>query len=339
MVLGMDYLVAFSVAFFVVLLTTPLVRFLARKTGFVDVPSQRKAHRRPTPLLGGLSVLVGFLGAMAMGMYLLREPITPRLLGFLGGGLLVFLIGLVDDRVGLSPTTKLCGQLAAGLLLLFAGNTNGLITNGWMDISLSLLWVVGLINAFNFLDNMDGISSGITFIASCAFLVICVFHGQMMTAVLAAAAAGASLAFLRFNFNPASIFLGDAGAMFMGYVMASVGLMSTWHQSSHLFMLVPVLILGYPIFDISLVTMTRWLDGRGICEPGKDHSSHRLASLIASPRGSVWIIYGLCAGLALCGVLLCCRLTLTSALIIGPAVALGLFWLGRLLSGVPVQRS
>jgi UDP-GlcNAc:undecaprenyl-phosphate GlcNAc-1-phosphate transferase len=333
----MNYVVAFSVAFFVVLLTTPLVRFLAKKTGFMDVPSQRKAHKRPTPLLGGLSVFGGFLAAVALGIYLFGLSVSPRFLGFLGGGFLVFLIGLVDDRVGLSPATKLSGQLAAGLLLLFSGNTNGLITNGWMDISLSLLWVVGLINAFNFLDNMDGISSGITFIASCAFLVICAYHGQIMTAVLAAAAAGASLAFLRFNFNPASIFLGDAGAMFFGYVLAAVGLMSTWHQSSHLFLLVPILILGYPIFDISLVTWTRYREGRGICEAGKDHSSHRLASLVASPRGSVWIIYALCVGLALCGVFLCCYLTVTSALVVAPIAAIGLLWLGVRLSGVPAR--
>ncbi len=335
----MTHLLAFSVAFFAVLLMTPVVRLLARKTDFMDVPSSRKAHKRPTPLLGGLSVLLGFLAAVAVGMYFVHEPVTSRFLGFLGGAFLMFLIGLVDDRVGLSPVTKLSGQLAAGLLLLFSGNTNGLITDGWMDMSLSLFWVIGIINAFNFLDNMDGISSGIAFIASMAFLVICSLQGQVLTAILAAAAAGASLAFLRFNFNPASIFLGDAGSMFLGYVMASVALMSTWHQSSHLFLLVPILILAYPIFDISLVTLTRYRAGRGITEAGKDHSSHRLAFLVRPPRGPVLVIYALCVGLGLCGVLLSHYLTLTGALIVAPLAAVGLVWLGVRLSDVPVRRS
>ncbi len=335
----MTHVLVFSVAFVVVLLATPLVRFVARKTDFVDVPSARKAHKRPTPLLGGLSILLGFLAAVGVGMYLLREPVTPRFLGFMGGAFLVFLIGLVDDRVGLSPVTKLAGQLAAGLLLLFSGNTNGLITDGWMDVSLSLFWVVGIINAFNFLDNMDGISSGIAFIASMAFLVICTLHGQLLTAILAAAAAGASLAFLRFNFNPASIFLGDAGSMFLGYVMASVALMSTWHQSAHLFLLVPILILGYPIFDISLVTLIRYREGRRITEAGKDHSSHRLASWVRPPKGPVLVIYAMCAGLAICGIILSRYLTVTSALILAPLVGAALLWLGVRLSEVPVSRS
>lgn len=335
----MTYLLAFAISFFVVLLTTPVVRMVARRMDFLDIPSKRKAHTQPTPLLGGLSVFAGFLLAAAVGLYMLGQPLSLRLLGFLGGGLLVFLIGLVDDRVGLSPVTKLMGQLAAGLLLLLSGNTNGLITNSWMDLSLSLLWVVGLINALNFLDNMDGISSGISFIASLAFLVVCAFQGQVLTAVLAAAVAGGTLAFLRFNFSPASIFLGDAGAMFLGYVLASVALMSTWHQSSHLFLLVPILILGYPIFDISLVTLTRYREGRGVCEAGKDHSSHRLASLVTPPRGPVWVIYALCSALAVGAVFLCWHLTVTRALAVAAPAALGLLWLGVRLSNVPVRRS
>jgi len=335
----MTHLLVFSVAFVVVLVMTPVVRFVARKTNFVDVPSSRKTHKSPMPLLGGLSVFLGFLAAVGVGMYLLHEPVTRRFLGFMGGAFLMFLIGLVDDRVGLSPLTKLSGQLAAGLLLLFSGNTNGLITDGWMDMSLSLFWVVGIINAFNFLDNMDGISSGIAFIASMAFLSICTLHGQLLTAILAASAAGASLAFLRFNFNPASIFLGDAGSMFLGYVMASVALMSTWHQSSHLFLLVPVLILGYPIFDICLVTLIRYREGRGIYEAGKDHSSHRLAFLVRPPKGPVLVIYAMCLALALCGVVLSRYLTVTSALIVAPLAGAGLLWLGVRLSGIPGHRS
>ena len=336
---AMTYLLAFAVAFFVVLLTTPVVRILARKTRFLDIPSNRKSHRWPTPLLGGLSVLVGFMCAAGAAIYVLREPVSARLLGFLGGGLLVFLIGLVDDRVGLSPATKLAGQLAAGLLLLLSGNTNGLITNGWMDISLSLVWVVGLVNAFNFLDNMDGVSSGIAFIAGLAFVVVAALNGQVLTAALAAALAGASLAFLRFNFNPASIFLGDAGAMFLGYVMAALALMSTWHQSSHLFLLVPIVILAYPIFDISLVTLIRYREGRGIAQAGRDHSSHRLASLVAAPRGAVLLIYAFCGVLGVGGILVGFYLTITSALIVVAPVTFGLLWLGVRLSHVPVHRS
>jgi UDP-GlcNAc:undecaprenyl-phosphate GlcNAc-1-phosphate transferase len=169
--------------------------------------------------------------------------------------------------------------------------------------------------------------------------VVLALHGHHLAAAMAAALAGASLAFLRFNFSPASIFLGDAGSMLFGYVLSAVALMSTWHQSSFLFLLVPVLILGYPIFDICLVTVIRAREGRGIAVAGRDHSSHRLASLVRAAQGPVLVIYAVSGVLGTLGVLLCCSLSLTTALLLVSPAALGLLILGFRLGHVPVQRS
>lgn len=300
----MSYLFSFLIALGAVVLVTPAIRRLALRSGFLDQPNQRKVHRTPTPLLGGVATVVGFLAAFAIGLRLNDAHFSFPVLGFLTGGIFVFLVGLVDDKYGIGPLAKLIGQIVACAFLFFSGNTNGLITSAPLDLFFSFVWVVGLMNALNFLDNMDGIAAGITFLASMGFFAIAVAHGQVMPAVIAIALAGSALAFLRFNWHPASIFLGDAGSLFFGYVLASLGLMSTWHQTSYLFLVVPVLILGYPIFDIGFVVFTRLARGTRITMPGKDHSSHRLGTLLANVRGTAIVVYGICFLLGLLGVVL-----------------------------------
>ncbi|MFH1279386.1 MAG: MraY family glycosyltransferase [Candidatus Eisenbacteria bacterium] len=300
----MSYLFPFLVALGAVVLVTPAIRRLAFRSGFLDQPNQRKVHRTPTPLLGGVATVVGFMAAFLIGIRLNEAQFSFPILGFLTGGIFVFLVGLVDDKYGIGPLAKLIGQIVACAFLFFSGNTNGLITSAPLDLFFSFLWVVGLMNAINFLDNMDGIAAGITFLASMGFFAIALAHGQVMPAVIAIALAGSALAFLRFNWHPASIFLGDAGSLFFGYVLASLGIMSTWHQTSYLFLVVPVLILGYPIFDIGFVVFTRIARGTRITVPGKDHSSHRLGTLMANVRGTAIAVYGICFLLGGIGVLL-----------------------------------
>jgi len=192
-------------------------------------------------------------------------------------------------------------------------------------------------NALNFLDNMDGIAAGITVLASLGFFVIALGKGAMVTALIAAATAGSALAFLVFNFHPASIFLGDAGSLLVGYLLASLGIMSTWHQTSHLFLLVPILILGYPIFDVTFVVLTRIARGSRIYKPGKDHSSHRIRTILANVRGTAIAVYAVCLVLALAGVLLSLtgeRGFYLSALFVAAIASLAG---GARLSRVPIQ--
>lgn len=300
----MVYLISFVTALAAVVLVTPAIRRFALRSGFLDQPNQRKSHRTPTPLLGGVATVVGFLAAFLIGLRLHEARFSFPVLGFLLGAIFVFLVGLLDDKYGMNPLAKLMGQIVGCSFLFFSGNTNGLITNAPLDLFFSFLWVVGLMNALNFLDNMDGIAAGITFLASMGFFVIALANGQVLPAVTAVALAGSALAFLRFNFHPASIFLGDAGSLFFGYVLASLGIMSTWHQTSYLFLVVPILILGYPIFDIGFVVFTRIARGTRITMPGKDHSSHRLGTLLANVRGTAIVVYGICLFLGLLGVVL-----------------------------------
>ncbi|MBN1825591.1 MAG: undecaprenyl/decaprenyl-phosphate alpha-N-acetylglucosaminyl 1-phosphate transferase [Candidatus Eisenbacteria bacterium] len=300
----MIYFVSFLVALSAVVLLTPLVRTVAVRAGFLDLPNRRKIHRNPTPLLGGLAVLLGFLVAFFLGIRLLDVSFTRPLFGFLIGALWVFLVGLADDKWGVGPLPKLFGQVIGCCFFFFSGNTNGLITSAPLDLVFSFLWVVGMMNALNFLDNMDGIAGGITVLASLGFFVIALAKGATLTALIAAATAGSALAFLLFNFHPASIFLGDAGSLLLGYLLASLGIMSTWHQTSHLFLLVPILILGYPIFDVTFVVFTRISRGSHIYKPGKDHSSHRIRTILANARGTAIAVYAICLVLALAGVFL-----------------------------------
>ncbi len=333
----MFYAVLFFVAAALVVSLTPLVRQIAYRWDFLDLPDIRKIHERPTPLLGGLAILAGFLAAFLIGAKLHELKFTFPLLGFLSGAVWIFLLGLLDDKISIGPYAKLGGQLVACVFLFFSGNTNGLITSAPLDLFFSFVWVVGLMNAVNFLDNMDGLATGITFVASMAFFTLFVLHGQVMPAMIAIGLAGSSLAFLLFNFHPASIFLGDAGSLLFGYVLATLGIMSTWHQDSYLYLLVPVLILGYPIFDVSFVVFTRIARGSSIAQPGKDHSTHRLGTLLTNVRGTAAVVYAICLLLALVGISLSFTRELSiymAALFLSAGVSLSC---GALLSRVPVQ--
>lgn len=333
----MFYAVLFFVAAALVVSLTPLVRQIAYRWDFLDLPEIRKIHKRPTPLLGGLAIMAGFLAAFLVGVLLHRAEFTFPIIGFLFGALWIFLLGLLDDKIGLGPLTKLLGQVLACSFLFFSGNTNGLITSAPLDLFFSFIWVVGLMNAINFLDNMDGLATGITFVAAIAFFILFVLHGQVVPAMIAIGLAGSAIAFLVFNFHPASIFLGDSGSLLFGYILATLGIMSTWHQDSYLYLLVPVLILGYPIFDVSFVVLTRLARGTSVAEPGKDHSTHRLETLLANVRGTAGVVYGICLMLATVGICLSFTRELSiymAALLLAAGISLSC---GALLSRVPIQ--
>lgn len=285
------WVTAFALAAGCGLVLTPPTLLLARKLRFLDHPSPRKVHVEPTPLLGGLPVLVAFGAATAWGIQRGWVLADGRLLGFLAGGGLVFTVGLVDDRVGLTPSWKLAGQTAAALVLVLSGNTSGVVREDALGGVLTLLWVVGITNAVNFLDNMDGISAGISGIAAFAFAVIAGLFGQDQTAYLALALAGASVAFLRFNWSPARIFLGDAGSLFLGYSLASLALFSTREREAASYLLVPLVVLAFPIFDLCFVVLCRTLEGRSWATPGQDHTSHRLRALLSGSRETALVIY------------------------------------------------
>ncbi len=249
-------------------------------------------------MLGGVAILVAFLLALGVGGALSGALSSGRTLGFLAGATLIFVMGVVDDRVDLSWFSKLLGQIIAAVLLLASENTDGFLLSP-VGLTLSLLWLVGLTNALNFLDNMDGLCAGVSAVVALSFAGLALLSGQLGTALIAVAVAGAAIGFLRFNFPPATIFLGDGGSLLLGYSLASLGIMTARQGEFSYALLVPVLAIAYPIFDITFVSVTRYARGQSLSQGGKDHTSHRLARILDGARPTAWAIYLLCAGLGL----------------------------------------
>ncbi|MGA7931212.1 MAG: MraY family glycosyltransferase, partial [Candidatus Sulfotelmatobacter sp.] len=279
-------------------LTVPVRRF-ALHFGIVDQPNSRKLHQSPMPLLGGLAIYCGTVLAVILSLD--GQP-RGQILGILGAGTLLLITGILDDRGLLHHQIKLIVAMPlAAVTLVVLGVRLHVVADlipgslgAAADIGLSLLWVVGITAAFSILDHMDGLVSGVAAIASFFFAFLAILNGQVLVATLATAVFGASLGFLRWNFKPARIFMGDGGAMFLGLMLATLGLKLRLAQTPPaIAWLIPVLILAVPIFDTTLVTISR--SRRGLlpfASPGKDHTAHRLANLRLGQRGAVLVIYG-----------------------------------------------
>ncbi len=298
-----NYLIAFSASFLLVSFLTPLIIKLAFKTGFLDNPNYRKVHKKATPVLGGLGVFLGFSLLLVFDISISKgELFNKNILGFIFGALIIVIVGMIDDRFGMKPKPKLLGQLISCMTFIYFNGLMTIFGPIYFTLPILIFWMIGLMNAFNFLDNMDGILSGMAGILALGFYGISfVSKTPMMTnqahfiALLSLSFAGAVWGFLPHNFNPAKIFLGDSGSMFIGYFLGSMGILSGRYASlrmnSHLFYLLPVLLLSYAVFDISLVSYTRKRDGRKVTEGGKDHSTHRIGNAVGSTKLTAIFIY------------------------------------------------
>ena len=290
------YILILLAALVLVIGVTPLAQRVARRVGMVDKPSARKQHTVPTPLLGGAAIFI----AVILALILLGDRFyVNQIVGIALGATLVSFLGLWDDRRGLSPWVKLAGQFLAATVLVITDVRISVLPWEWVNIAATLLWVVFITNAMNLLDNMDGLSAGVAAIAAIFFLLFAAISKQYLVGALAAALVGACVGFLFYNLNPASIFMGDTGSLFLGFTLAAVGIKLRFPDSSaFVTWMVPVLVLALPLFDTSLVIISRLRRHLNpLTTPGKDHLSHRLARLTGSPREAVLICY-LLAGLA-----------------------------------------
>lgn len=337
-------LVAFIIALFASLILTVPTRWFALRYGMVDKPGPRKVHVKPMPLLGGIAIYLSF----ALGVLLTRHGGPyEQVLAILSGAALVALVGFLDDGGLLHHQVKLfIGMPVAAIILLVSGVRAELFSQfisgavgTALDVCFTIFWVVGITAAFSILDHMDGLCAGIAGVAAAFFTLTAIFSGQTMVRVLGAAVLGAALGFLRWNFNPAKIFMGDGGAMFLGFLMATLGLKIrpegaqfpvTWF--------VPILILGVPVFDTMLISISR--SRRGLLpftSPGKDHTAHRLSNLGLGHRGAVLALYAF-AFVSGALSLVVSRVSLQIAI----AIALGLVLAGLagvyLLETVPFER-
>jgi UDP-GlcNAc:undecaprenyl-phosphate/decaprenyl-phosphate GlcNAc-1-phosphate transferase len=293
---------AVLLAFFIALIASVTlvvpVRAFALRVGMVDLPGPRKVHLTPIPLLGGVAIYAAVLIA---ALLVFNEPARAQIAAILLGATLVATVGILDDRGLLHPQVKLFVAMpVAATILLFCGiraQVFSVLIGGkvgdWLDAALTLLWVVGITASFSILDHMDGLCAGVAASASLFFVILAYLRGQTLVSTLAAAVLGAATGFLRWNFKPAKIFMGDGGAMFLGFLMATLGLKLRLTQASHLSgWLAPVLILGATIFDTTLITISR--SRRGLLPfttPGKDHAAHRLSNLGLGHRGAVLTMY------------------------------------------------
>jgi len=294
----------------VTLLLTPLAARLARRAGAIALPGPRHIHREPTPRLGGLAMAGAVLGVAWLARALpgpaaLLDP--APLLGFTLACVPVLALGWMDDTRGVPPGAKLVVQACAAMVLTMFGYGVPLLTNplggsvatGWLDVPLTVLWVVAVINAVNLIDGLDGLAAGVVAIACAALWWAARVHADLYVMFLASLLIGASLGFLRFNYPPARIFMGDTGSHFLGLALAALSLLENRKGTATVTLLVPLLALLVPMVDSVLAFVRRALSGRHVFQADSEHIHHRLLRLGLSPTAATWTLWSLCA---LCGV-------------------------------------
>jgi UDP-GlcNAc:undecaprenyl-phosphate GlcNAc-1-phosphate transferase len=309
---------------------TPLARYLAPRLGVMDQPSERKVHINPIPRLGGAAIFV----AVMLTLIILRDTYNfDQLVSILLAASWMSFLGLWDDRWGVRPLLKLLGQVAGAFFLVINDVQVALpYLPSWADAAVTVFWLVGVTNAFNLLDNMDGLSGGVAAVAAAFFVLMSTFSGQYLVGALAAAVLGACVGFLVYNYNPASIFMGDGGSLFLGFLLAAIGIKLRFPSNvTFVTWMIPILVLGVPLFDTALVILSRLRRGLNpLTTPGKDHVSHRLVASGMTPREAVLTLYLVAGALGMVAVFVT-RATVLEGYIAGFAVALAaLYSLWRL---------
>ena len=299
-------LAGFALALLFTLLLVPLVRRNAIKAGYYDAPGERKIHKQPIPRLGGIAIWLGFMLALGV-VVVVHPPIIPAsvfssgLSGILAGGAIVFFLGLLDDLFTLSPYLKLGVQFIAALTAFVLGvqiNTLDLpgaqlLVLNALSLPVTVIWLVGLMNAMNFIDGIDGLAAGVTTLSALTLTVVAMFTNQPSSALLAAVLCGASLGFLVFNFHPAKIFMGDSGALFCGFLLACIAVTGVL-KTKVVVMLLPMFVLSVPILDITYSVFRRLLRGQNPFLPDADHIHHQFLKAGMGQIKTVTYLYSLC---------------------------------------------
>ncbi|MEA3400367.1 MAG: MraY family glycosyltransferase [Armatimonadota bacterium] len=282
---------------------TPVARRLAIRHEFVDRPVRRSSHAQPVPFGGGFAIVVAFW----LTTLVLQWPPSRPMVGLLAGSLILLIVCTLDDKHGLPAGPRLGAQVAVGLIAYHFGVRVVQVSNplhgmvgseyifmGLLELPVTVLWIVFITNAVNWLDGLDGLAGGISAIGATTLALIAAFGEQSLTVVVPAAAlAGSALGFLRYNFNPASIFMGDVGAMFLGYMLACLSVVGAVKGPTALVLVVPLLVLGLPIYDSAATIFKRLLAGRPIHHADRGHLHHRLLDTGLSTRETVLFMYGI----------------------------------------------
>lgn len=287
------------------LVLVPPVMRLARATGALDRPGPRRIHKEPVPTLGGVAIAIAVLGVAWLARMLpgpARELDPQPLLGLTFATIPVLALGIVDDLRGTPPWVKLAIQACAALVLVNFGYGIPLLTNpfggpiqsGWLNLPLTVIWVLIVINAINLIDGLDGLASGAVLIASLALWWVARTHGDFYVMFIGALLAGATLGFLRYNFPPARVFMGDVGSHFLGLTLAAGSLLENRKETAALTLLFPLVAMGLPIADSALAFARRAVHGKPVFRADSEHIHHRLLRLGLSPRGALMVLWFLC---------------------------------------------
>lgn len=286
--------IAFFAALITVLLLTPLVIKFAVWFGAIDKPNERKVHQKIMPRLGGLAIFIGVIaGYLAGGLY------DQKINTISVGAILIIIIGILDDKFELSAKTKFAGQLVVASLILYSGLKIDLVTipyvgdfylGGW-SYPVTIFWIVGITNAINLIDGLDGLSAGVSAIGIATIAIMALLAGKVLIFTLSLILLGSIIGFLFYNFHPAKIFMGDTGALFLGYSISILSLLGLYKSITLFSFLVPIIILGVPVFDTTFAIIRRIANKKPISKPDKSHLHHRLLDLGLSHRNTVLAIY------------------------------------------------
>ncbi len=310
------YIPAFLIAMFVTILLTPLIKNLAEKIGAVDLPNERKVHKTAIPRLGGLAIYLGFMVALsfsvAIGKYIGIGFDGKHLLAIALGGTLILILGVLDDLWRLRPMAKFVWQILVALLVIYLGVSinfisnpfNGLLQLGWFGILLTILWLVGMTNAINLIDGLDGLAAGVTAISAGTLFFVALRTHQISAAIIMLILCGSALGFLRYNFFPARIFLGDSGSYFLGFILACASILGVFKTTLVVALVIPVMILGVPIFDTMFAIGRRLGERRSLFSADSKHIHHMLLRAGFSQREAVMAIYIACFLLSIGAVVL-----------------------------------
>lgn len=319
-------LLALAVAFLIAFAATPMVIPLARRINAIDVPKDaRRVHKRPTPLIGGLAIFYGFIVSVLCFATLDRETT-----GILIGSVIIVTIGILDDIKEMKAIIKLLCQIVAAAVVVYSGvriehfanplaawiGPPYIVLDFWLSVAITMIWIVGVCNAVNLIDGLDGLAVGVSSIASLTMLAMTLITENVNVAILTAAVAGAGFGFLPYNFNPAKIFMGDTGALFLGFILACISIQGFLKLSAIISFAVPILMLGLPIFDTLFAIIRRVLTGRSPMSPDRGHLHHRLLDMGFSQKQTVAILYTLTTILCLTAVVISVRGYLRGVLLI-----------------------
>ena len=296
------YIIPFLAAFALTFIQMPFTIKFAKKKGFLDVPKdERRVHKEPIPVGGGIAMVIS---VTILILYYL--PINKGLIMTILASLVIALSGLYDDKKDLSPKLKFLFQILAGVLLILGGMKIEFVTNPFdshdallilniLSIPVTIFWVCGITNTINLIDGLDGLASGVSMICAISMFFITYKMGRYEVSMVCALVAGACLGFLPFNFNPAKIFMGDTGALYLGFMLSYISISGFLKQAAILMIFVPVLILGVPVFDTAFAMVRRKLSGKSMVEADKGHLHHRLLKMGLNQRQTVVILYSISA--------------------------------------------